>query len=89
MATKQNPGPSNCYDAALPDEPMFTLLARDPSAPHVVRQWAYERERAIARGEKSESDAVKVIEARAVADAMQKWRAENDGTWRRAEADGV
>lgn len=41
MGTKNNPGKFDCYDAALPDEPMFVLLARDP----VVREWV--RRRAI------------------------------------------
>jgi len=37
-----------CYSAALPDEPMFVLLARDPQAPELVRKWANERENKLA-----------------------------------------
>jgi len=85
MGTKRDPGPTDCYDAALDDEPMFTLLARDPSAPHMVRQWAYERERAIAAGEKSLSDKAKVAEARACAKAMEAWRRDNEGAWRQPQ----
>ena len=33
MATKTKPGAFDCYSKAEPDEPVFTLLARDPSAP--------------------------------------------------------
>lgn len=40
MGTKNNPGKFDCYAAAHPDEPLFTLLARDPSAPHLIRLWA-------------------------------------------------
>jgi hypothetical protein len=43
MGTKQNPGPFDCYAAAAPDEPMFVLLARDPLAPALVREWARQR----------------------------------------------
>lgn len=39
MTTKANPGPNACYDRALPDEPLFTLLGRDPTAPFVVLFW--------------------------------------------------
>lgn len=40
MGTKLNPGRFDCYANALPDEPMFVLLARDPLAPQVVDAWA-------------------------------------------------
>ena len=40
MGTKNNPGKFDCYDAAEPDEPMFTLLARDRLAAHLVSIWA-------------------------------------------------
>lgn len=30
MGTKSNPTQFDCYANALPDEPMFILLARDP-----------------------------------------------------------
>lgn len=43
MATKNNPGKFDCYANALPDEPMFVLLARDSLAPHVVAIWAAAR----------------------------------------------
>jgi hypothetical protein len=40
MGTKNNPGKFDCLSAAEPDEPMFHLLARDPSAPWFVAMWA-------------------------------------------------
>lgn len=40
MGTKNNPAPNDCYDRAEPDEPMFTLLARDPVAAHMVSIWS-------------------------------------------------
>jgi hypothetical protein len=43
MATKNNPGEFDCYANALPDEPMFVLLARDTSAPWLVEIWRHLR----------------------------------------------
>jgi hypothetical protein len=40
MGTKNNPGEFDCYSKALPDEPMFVLLARDPRSVQLVRMWA-------------------------------------------------
>lgn len=82
MGTKRNPGEHDCFDTAMPDEPTFTLLARDTSAPHMVRSWAYQREREIAAGRKPSADRPKVEEARACADDMEHWRRDNDGAWR-------
>lgn len=83
MGTKLIPGNFDCYANALPDEPMFVLLGRDPSAPSKVRAWAYDREKAIERGDRPESDRIIVIEARECADAMETWRIANNGRWRR------
>lgn len=44
MGTKDNPGEFDCYAKAAPDEPMFTLLARDKHAPTLVWLWATLRE---------------------------------------------
>jgi hypothetical protein len=74
MGTKNNPSAFDCYNVAEPDEPLFTLLARDQSAPGMVRQWAYERAREIYAGTKPESDRAMVDEARAVALQMERWR---------------
>ena len=68
VGTKNNPSQFSCYDKAEPDEPMFTLLARDPSASAFVRAWAAKH-----GGEKPE----KAAEARGIADAMDAWRKEH------------
>lgn len=68
MGTKNDPAKYDCYANALPDEPMFILLARDPHAPALVEQWA---ERRLQRGE----DPAMVREALDCARAMREWRA--------------
>lgn len=67
MGTKNNPGQYDCYAKAAPDEPLFTLRAKDPLAPMLVRLWAL-------RAEKAGAEPEKVTEARACADAMDVWR---------------
>lgn len=74
MGTKNNPGQYDCYDQADPDEPMFVLLARDPDAPELVREWA--RKRSAKHGPADP----KAQEAFACADAMGKWK------WRNPDA---
>jgi len=69
MGTKNNPGAYDCYDNADPDEPMFTLLARDRQAPDLIREWARVR---IGIG-----DLEKAREAGDCAHAMERWRVEN------------
>jgi len=78
--------PMDCYLRALPGEPKFTLLGRDASAPDKVRQWAFERERAISRGEAPESDRAAVANAQKIAKDMVEWRAANEAEkpWRKA-----
>lgn len=83
MGTKNEPGNYDCYGNALPDEPMFILLARDTSAPELVRRWANTRLHWIENGNRPESDRVMVEEALKCADNMATWRAANDGKWRR------
>lgn len=63
-------------------EPEFALLARDKSAPEMVRQWAYERERQVAGGLAPASDTDQIARARMVATDMEMWRIANDGKWR-------
>ena len=83
MASKENPGKFDCYNNALPDEPIFVLLARDPEAPGLVHRWAYGREDMIARGERPASDRAMVEEAHKCAEDMRAWRERNDGKWRK------
>lgn len=70
MGTKNNPGQFDCYEAADPDEPMFVLLARDPDAADLVRQWALKRE---ARDGHTD----KVCEAFCCAVDMERWAKEH------------
>lgn len=82
MGTKSNPLPGDCYSRALPDEPLFTLLARDPTAPACVAFWATNREAMIKRGDAPESDDRIISEARAWQHSAKVWRLEAKGKWR-------
>lgn len=91
MGTKATEAANGCYAKALDDEPMFVLLARDTSAPGLVRKWADQREREgepeqVLEGTKWVSpphpDAAQIAEARYCAAKMEVWRYENDGSWR-------
>lgn len=66
MGTKANPSRYDCYEAALPDEPMFVLLGRDKFASALVRLWANMRER------EGENQLV-IQEARQVADDLEQY----------------
>lgn len=86
MSTKINPGRFNCYAAAMPDEPIFTILARDPAFPATVDFW---RSCRIDFGKnKSDDDLDRLVAAKDEADAAVRWREANlvgpDGepTWR-------
>jgi hypothetical protein len=74
MGTKNNPAKWDCYANAAPDEPMFVLLARDASAPGLVRRWATLRQDAINNGTKPPEDRAQVNEAFQLADEMTRWR---------------
>ena len=82
MGTKLNPGEFDGYALALPDEPLFVLLGRDPDAPTAVRVWAKQRLYQITRGSKPESDKPMLEQALECAKAMEVWRANNVGRWR-------
>lgn len=69
MGTKNNPGKFDCYAKAHPDEPMFTLLGRDPVAPVLVRMWITLRSR-TADGERERE---KLQEAHEVCRALEAW----------------
>jgi hypothetical protein len=77
MGTKSNPAAYDCYANALPDEPLFILLARDPTAAALVRAWAYQRSSAIDNEMRPQSDRAQVTEALHCADAMERWRKEH------------
>lgn len=54
MATKNNPGKYDCHAKAAPDEPTFTLIARDPTMGAVIMLWNVLRERACGQETSSE-----------------------------------
>lgn len=82
MGTKNKPGEFDCYKSALPDEPMFVLLARDPDFERLVRDWAAQRQRQIFCGERPDSDQRLVMEALECALDGARWRKNNLGAWR-------
>lgn len=75
MSTKNNPGAWRCYESALPDEPFFTILARDPAGPATLRFWAGQRILAGKLGNPEDED--RIINARQEADEMEAWREAN------------
>lgn len=83
MGTKNNPGKFDCYQHALPDEPMFILLARDPIFYEFVTKWARRRGLAIDCGERPQSDSEMVNEAIRCAGDGALWRLKNNGIWRK------
>ena len=89
MGTKTNPGLYDCHASAAPDEPLFTLLARDRLAPYLVRIWAHLRrgDRQLAAetithmptriSYRNKPDIKKIVEAFQCADDMEEWRVAN------------
>lgn len=75
MSTKNNPGAWRCYEAALPDEPIFTILARDPAGPATLQFWAQERNR-VGKTDNPE-DCDRIDNALRDAEDMTAWRAAN------------
>ena len=83
MNTKADPSPNDGYTKADPNEPMFVLLARDPQAPLLIRQWA--RDRRLREGMADP----KAAEALEIADAMEAYRAAERPLETDIPADGV
>lgn len=72
MGTKNNPGDFDCYANAEPDEPMFVLLGRDPTAFLIVSIWHAVKKEMRDSGTSKISDE-KLDEARACAIALKEW----------------
>jgi hypothetical protein len=51
MSNKSDPSAFDAYAKAEEDEPVFTLLARDPVAPALIEAWAYLRSGQIGAAE--------------------------------------
>lgn len=92
MSTKNHPSIFNCYKAALPDEPMFVMLARDPAAPATLRYWAEQRR--LLGKVATEDDQERIAEAIGLAYRMENWRTVNSDplggtpTWRLPRPEG-
>lgn len=71
MGTKAEPGRFDCYGKAEADEPIFTLLGRDPAAPKLIRDWVHHHQDA-------KTDGAKLLEALAVADDMERYLMERN-----------
>lgn len=82
MGTKTDKGNYDCYESALPDEPMFILVGRDPDFYRLVSMWAERRMIDIKNGDRPREDVHKVTEARQCAIDGAGWRRENMGKWR-------
>jgi hypothetical protein len=72
MGTKNNPGSFDCYANAEPNEPMFVLLGRDPTASLVVTFWRAIKLEMVKQGT-SQSSAAKLDEARECSLALEAW----------------
>jgi len=83
MGTKNNPGKYDCYKKALPDEPIFVLLARDPDFSAIVNEWANRRTARVRFGFCPISDLDLVDEALSLTIKGAEWREKNDGNWRK------
>lgn len=83
MGTKLNPGKFDCYDNALPDEPVFVLLARDPDFKDVVEYWAWKRLQRLRHAEVPQDDQEAIEEALGCAVVGDRWRKDNMGKWRK------
>ena len=82
MGTKERPGKHDAYTKANLNEPLFTLIARDPMASILVDLWADIEEH-------KEGNTQKVAEARSCAASMRRWRAKRataEASRRRREA---
>jgi hypothetical protein len=82
MGTKNDPAEYDCHSNALPDEPIFVLVARDKSAPGLIRTWCTMRLAEMGAGIRSTDELPQIREAQACADAMEQWRKDNDGKWK-------
>lgn len=81
MPAKQ--GTFSCMARAMDGEPVFELLARDPSFGRLVRAWADERQAAIDAGDRPREDQEQVTEARSIATEGELWRREHLYEWRK------
>lgn len=84
--TKAEPSLFSCLARAMPGEPVFVLMARDPEFQRLVKTWANLRERAIRCGDRPADDLRQVVEARDCGVAGHVWREANLYAWRGDDA---
>jgi hypothetical protein len=93
MGTKNNPGEYDCYAKAAMDEPLFTMRAKDVSAPYFVEMWTFIRKgrwdsARMVLEQMINDDRIRVLvgdcdkfdEALAIAEAMRQWKEEHPPT---------
>lgn len=75
MYTKINPSKTNAYANAEPNEPIFTLIGRDPDAALIVHIWATLRLRQIRIGmlEDTVEERDQISEAISVSQEMSRY----------------
>lgn len=78
VPTKEVPGVFDALEKAKPDEPIFTLLARDELAPKLVQSWCDEKRKlvmaTVTDREKAEAELRQVSEAERIVWAMIDWQ---------------
>lgn len=84
METREKLSRTGCLAYALPHEPMFILLARDPDAPDTIQFWAERRARRQVLEPTIElvGDSDKIVGAVDDVEAFKRWRIEHEGEWR-------
>lgn len=60
--------PNSCLNKAASSEPIFVIRGKDPLAPMLIRHWATMAE-GVHEGEK-------VMEARSLADEIERWQSQ-------------
>ncbi|MGL5735484.1 MAG: hypothetical protein ACRCYS_11510 [Beijerinckiaceae bacterium] len=79
-STKAEPGPFDAMEKARDDEPVFTLLGRDPDAPDTIKAWVERRRKRLLQegGAQDEEtirgELIQCTEAETIAWAMNNWR---------------
>lgn len=73
MNNKKEPSQFDAYSKAEDEEPVFTLLGRDPVAPSLIEAWAYLRSGQVGAAEiafKAATDASSFIDAQMPGEAQ-------------------
>jgi hypothetical protein len=79
VSTKTTPSPFDGLAKAEPDEPIFTLVGRDPDAPEAITHWVDTRRRRLLTGDPVDPavlrlELVQLTEAEMVAFEFKRWR---------------